>query len=123
MIENWEVISEYSRKQALEDGVLISINQLASEAGFQYPVAITVGVMSLIEQACEDEKYCNDIDGVLWDILWMCKNEAHQSKDRCILFQVIITGLGRKKCHTFKAVCGPGDNMEPVVTIMLPFED
>ena len=39
------------------------------------------------------------------------------------LFKVIITGTGRKKIHTLKVVCGPGDDAEPVLTIMLPEED
>ena len=39
------------------------------------------------------------------------------------LFTVIITGVGRRKYHRFKIVCGPGDLGEPVLTIMLPNED
>mgnify|MGYP000128521510 CR=1 FL=1 len=36
-----EVISTYSRAQALEDGVLIDAGHMAKEAGFRWPVAIT----------------------------------------------------------------------------------
>ena len=36
-----EVISAYSRGQALEDGVLVDAGSMAKEAGFRWPVAIT----------------------------------------------------------------------------------
>ena len=119
----FEVISAYSRKEALTDGILIDVSQIAKEAGFKYPVAVTTGVESLISQAVANTKYCNDYNGVLWDILWICSMNARKSNNREFMFQVIITGLGRKKYHTFKAVCGPGDDLEPVITIMLENED
>ena len=36
------------------------------------------------------------------------------------LIEVIITGTGRKRTHTLKLTAGPGDDMEPVITITLP---
>ena len=39
-----EVISTYSRAQAIEDGVLIDAGSMASEAGFKWPVALTSAV-------------------------------------------------------------------------------
>ena len=36
-----EVISVYTRAQALADGVLIDAGAMAAEAGFRFPVAIT----------------------------------------------------------------------------------
>ena len=35
------VIYSYTRKQAIEDGVLVDITDVAKEAGIKYPVAIT----------------------------------------------------------------------------------
>ena len=35
------VISSYSRAQAIEDGVLIDVSEMAREAGFKHPVALT----------------------------------------------------------------------------------
>ena len=37
-----EVISIYTRAQALADGILIDAGSMAREAGFKWPVAITV---------------------------------------------------------------------------------
>ncbi len=42
-----EVISSYSRAQAIEDGVLVDISGLAREAGFRYPVAVSRGVFAV----------------------------------------------------------------------------
>jgi len=39
-----EVISTYSRAQALEDGVLIDAGAMAREAGLRWPVALTAAV-------------------------------------------------------------------------------
>jgi hypothetical protein len=41
-----EVISVYTRAQALADGVLIDAGAMAREAGFRWPVAITAGAWS-----------------------------------------------------------------------------
>lgn len=38
-----EVISAYSRRDALEDGVLVDLSDLAREAGFLWPLAVTQG--------------------------------------------------------------------------------
>jgi type I site-specific restriction endonuclease len=39
MDEN-EIIYSYTRKQAIADGVLIDVTELAKEAGFKCPVAL-----------------------------------------------------------------------------------
>jgi hypothetical protein len=122
MFENAEVISTYSRKQAIEDGVLVDVSCLAKEAGFKYPVAITNSVEGLIQQAISNPKYGNDYNGVLWDILWVLRLNIRKSSN-VINFSLVITGVGGSNYHQFKAVCGPGDNLEPVITIMLPEED
>jgi hypothetical protein len=38
------VISTYTRTQAIEDGVLIDAGAMAKEAGFKWPVALTSAV-------------------------------------------------------------------------------
>ena len=39
-----EVISSYSRAQAIEDGVLVDVSTVAKEAGIKFPVAMTAAV-------------------------------------------------------------------------------
>lgn len=106
-----EVISTYTRKQAIEDGVLIDVSLLAKEAGFRFPVAVTSGVFSLLEK---------NFNGILWDVLNVLRFSIKQSQGRdFIAFKVLIN----HKYKNFISKCGPGDEMEPVITIMLPGED
>jgi hypothetical protein len=46
MDEN-EIIYSYTRKQAIADGVLIDVTELAKEAGFKCPVAFTSSALSI----------------------------------------------------------------------------
>jgi hypothetical protein len=120
-----EVISSYSRKQALEDEVLVDLNQFipVPESGYKYPVACTAAVWGIIESAVNNKKYGNDYQGVIWDILQMSRNCPTKKWPSGCLFQVVIIGAGPKRIFTFKIECGPGDQGEPVLTIMLPEED
>jgi hypothetical protein len=45
---NEEVIFSYSRKQAIEDGVLVDLTSLARDAGIKFPVAVTRAVFELL---------------------------------------------------------------------------
>lgn len=120
-----EVISVYTREQALADGVLVDLAVVAPDVcaqHFKYPVAATTEVWSIIKRAVENKRHCNDYKGVIHDILWMARN-GRTVDATTRLFTVIITGAGRTRNFTFKIVCGPGDSGEPVLTIMLPNED
>ncbi len=36
-----DVVSRYTRKMAIEDGYLVDVPDMAKEAGFKFPVALT----------------------------------------------------------------------------------
>ena len=119
-------IFQFSRFDALQQGVLFDLSSNFPDECrlYRYHVACTSAVWSLVEQATADRKHCNSAAGVVWDILYMSQHGIVARPDeQTVIFQVIITGTGRCSTHTMKAVCGPGDNMEPVITIMLPEED
>lgn len=121
-----EFVYQYTRAEATQDGALINLSGKFPEEChlYRYPVACTAAVWSLIEQATSDRKHGNTAAGVVWDIMTMSQQGVFFRPDaQTALFNVIITGTGRKQIHTMKAVCHPGDNMEPVITIMLPRED
>ena len=123
-----DVICSYTRAQAIEDGVLVdaTIGDLAEVSGqhFKFPVAMTASVFGLIEKAVNHPKHCNDWRGVWHDVLWMSRqNLTHRFDATTHLFKVWITGTGRKRWHELKIQCHPGDNAEPVLTVMLPGED
>ncbi len=119
-----KVIHTYPRAQAIEDGVLFDVSEAAREAGFLWPVAVTVTVWALIEAIPPSKQGLQSIEGRLWDVLWMAymaiRGAGHNGK---MLYYTLILHHGRKKDVTLKLVIGPGDHGEPVVTIMLPDED
>lgn len=123
-----EIIHAYTRAEAIEDGVLIdaSAGELAELTAqlYRVPVAMTAAVHHLINEAVASPRHCNDRKGVWWDILWMSLHGQTGAPDPSTrLFRVMITGTGRRKWHTLKAVCGPDDHGAPCVTFMLPEED
>jgi len=122
-----EVISIYTRGQALEDGVLVDVSEVAREAGIKFPVAVTRAVWSNYVEVPEDVVAQDEI-GRLWDILWMLRCQIRRSQGETLHFQLYVRNhnrerLTRQDLVTLKAICGPGDDAEPVVTIMLPDED
>jgi len=62
-----------------------------------------------------------DIEGRLWDVLWMAKMATRRGGTET--HYKLILHHGRKTYVTLKMVSGPGDDMEPVITIMMPWED
>jgi len=114
-----EVISSYSRDQAIEDGILADLTTLFPRDTrlYKYPVACTSAVWETISNAC---KHGGDPGAWVWDLCYMsihykCKILSPSEH----LFKCII---GRKT-KIFKINVGPGDNAEPVITIMYPDED
>lgn len=129
LFEDAEVIHTYSRTQAIADGVLVDLMQgelgkAVREAGFRFPIAATARVFSeCIDLTPAAKRACNDVQGRLWDVLTMLKPAAKRG-GQVITFQVyVVRERKRPTLTTLKAVIGPGDNAEPVITIMFPEED
>lgn len=121
------IVSSYTRAQAIEDGVLVDLMQNELEEvcrqHFKYPIACTIAVFEIMQKAVENPRYCNDYAGVLHDMLWMSRTMGRWVDVQSRIFRVIIQGAGRQRYYDFKIVCHPGDQCEPVLTIMLPDED
>lgn len=132
-VEEMEVISRYTRVEAIEDGVLIDVTETAKEAGIVYPTAVTVGLWADYIEPPEELKGFQDLQGRLWDVLMMFNYAARTSKSsgsgpQTLYFKTIFqmpTQTGHPKMETveLKAICGPGDTAAPVVTIMKTNED
>lgn len=121
-----EVISRYTRAQAIADGVLVDLSRAAPDVcgqHYRHGIACTAAVWSLIQRAIHNRHWCNDLNGIVHDILYMSKAHALALDSSTRLFRVIIKGTGRQSLYSFKLVCGPGDNGEPVLTLMFPEED
>jgi len=122
--EGAEIISTYSRKQAIEDGVLIDISDAAKCAGIKHPTAITQNLWSSWVEVPEGLEGLQDASGRLWDVLWMFSVAARKAASDRLTYSVLFQTKERKMEKVqLNAVCGPGDNAEPVITIMLPGDD
>lgn len=121
-----DVIYAYTRAQALSDGVLVDVTETAKEAGIRYPTAVTSAVWAVYVRVPEEVPW-QDEQGRLWDVLWMLRIAASLSNDSLtdvLLYRLCVQNdESEPKEVTLKAVCGPGDDLEPVITIMLPDED
>ena len=117
------VISTYTRAEAIEDGTLMDVSDLAREAGFRYPVAVTAAVYYeyLTPPA---EATGQDIVGRTWDMLTVLRVRAQQTDSDRLCFTVLFEMKDGDPLRSveFKSVCGPGDAGEPVITVMLPSE-
>lgn len=119
-----EIIFSYTRAQAIADGVLVDVSQLASEAGFRIPVAMTHAAWCESVEVTERD-LCQDETGRLWDVLAVLRFEAARAGHKSLLyFEVYVSKEGKPpRPVRLKAHCGPGDDGEPVLTVMLPDED
>lgn len=123
-----EVISSYSRAQAIEDGQLVDLTAWAKETGFKFPVAITRAAwVDFIEWLQGDTLYGQSERGRAHDVLWMllCAIRASNGDSR-VDFKVrrVIPGASHHaRPGNLYSVCGPGDDAAPVITIMLEGED
>lgn len=124
-----DVISSYSRSDAISDGVLIPISdELCSDAGIVFPVCVTDTVWNgFIDPVNISQLPGQSVEGRLWDLLWMLRSAvkmANSSSDR-IRYQVFFQMQPGEDPELIDliAVCGPGDAGEPVITIMQPGED
>ena len=127
-----EVISVYTRAQALADGVLIDVGPMAREAGFRWPVAMTAAAWQdcvAWTESDSDRQTHQDQSGRLWDVLFMAAHAARTNADADpqLLFGLYrVPRDGRSSAPELtrlKLVVGPGDDAEPVMTILLSLED
>ena len=127
-----EVISTYTRAQAIEDGVLNDAGPLAEEVGFTRHVALTSAVWAdCVAWTDEDSEAQGhqDQSGRLYDVLFMAAFAIRTSTgagDRLLfeLYRVPRDGHSTEaRPKTLKLIVGPGDVGEPVMTVLLPDED
>ena len=126
------LVFSYSRAQALADGVLVDVSELAREAGFTVPVAVTQAVWEdciAWSEEDSDRQTHQDQSGRLWDVLTMLLwtiRWSQQSKGTLLfdLSRIARDGYSTVPALvTLKFIIGPGDQGEPVGTILMPNED
>jgi len=125
LFDESDLISSYTRREMIENGDLIDVSETAREAGIRYPTAITAAAWQLcvtVPLGVTGQAQ----NGRLWDVLFMLASAARGSTGDTIHFQLHVRNDNRERTPPLvqlKAVCGPGDDAEPVITVMLPDED
>jgi hypothetical protein len=94
-----DLIFSYTRKMALEDGVLIHVPNRV----YRYHTAVTSEVWTTIDIKKLDAFLVASVvaQGKTWETGALFNFENAQ----------------------YKVECGPGDDVEPVITVMMPWED
>ena len=123
------LIYSYTREEAIRDGNLIDVSDIAAKLGFRSPTVVTAAVW---KNYCEPEDLPDEPPAILRDILWMlhcslsgalpCRREETGAGE--VVFFSFVSGLGTDKetLSELKAETGPGDEGESVITIMLTNE-
>lgn len=135
--EGFELIHAYTRQQALSDGVLIEMKQ-AKRYGFRVPVAITSAAFgAAIDWNLMDPEVQTVVAqreaAVLMAALRTAQEgiRAHRegtgpepgNRIDFVVDCLANDGSAQPKKVPMYMLIGPGDNAEPVGTIMLPGED
>jgi len=126
MSNEYELISRYSRADAIADGVLVDVTSTAKAAGIKYPTAVTQAVFERyvrVPVGLRDQ----DEAGRLWDVLWMLHVAIRQSSRNTDALHYTLAVKQFESAGpvptSLKALCHPGDGGEPVITVMMPDED
>ncbi len=123
-MDGFEVISSYSRRQAIEDGMLVDITTLAKEAGFKIPVAVTNEMYERVLNPSEESKALGQsVEGRTWDMLNILRVSCKNAISPILLLKMDVQYDIETKTENYKAIIGPGDTVDPVLTVMLPHED
>jgi len=126
-----DVIYAYTRANAIEDGELVDVSDVAKEAGFRLNVAMTRSVWEQCvawTDADSNKQTYQDESGRFWDVVHMLRMAINGFKDKSVmnyrLYVIPRDGKSRRpKLTTLKAMIHCGDEGEPVITVMLPNED
>jgi hypothetical protein len=121
------IIHRYTRAQALADGALIDLSAEGREAGIRYPVAVTAAAyQEAIDMTAAASRTGCDERGRRWDLVWMLRcamERCAAGADRIQFTVLVVQDRVEPTPVKLRAVCGPGDDAAPVITVMLPDED
>lgn len=123
------VITPYSREEAIDDGLIVEVSEVAEEAGIDTPVVVTRDVWeSCVKWSKEDcsNQLEQDEGGRLWDVLYMLSvamRTSYIGEIKSLVYEIYRVprdGFSIKsKIVSLKAVYSSGDNFDPVITVEL----
>lgn len=135
-----EIISTYTRADALADGTLVDHSTLAREAGFVWPVAVTAAAQNDCISWPETNIAAQDEEGRAWDVISCAKAAVTEHARTIARGGVADTSVGtripfsvHRVPNTARAtvpqrtrldvVISSDDDGSPCLTIMRPDED
>ena len=102
----------------MDDGVLIDVSETAKETGIIYDTAITHRLW--VDYVTPDDRsrpYGQSESGRLWDVVYLLSVAARSGGETVHYTVSFIMKERQRRNVQLKAVCGPGDDMTPVITI------
>ena len=123
----WNLIYYYTRQQAIEDGVLIDVTDAAKGVGFKVHTVVTATLFNgYVEPPTGLSGEGQSTAGRLHDLLFLVLCAARKNKaraDRATVRVAFLMAPGKTETVDVIAHIGPGDQGEPVLTLMLPEDD
>lgn len=128
------IIFTYTRAQAIADGVLHDVTNTAKDCGFRIPVAVTDTIWQrwvnvdhkpeLLEVGQSTEARLRDLLVVLHLRIRQLPKDARTERLTFTVRFLMNPGGETVEDAVLTADCGPGDEGEPVITVLLPdFDD
>ena len=85
-----DVIYQYTRAQAIEDGILVDVTETAKEAGVTFPTTLTTAVWADCVAVPEKAPWQDEM-GRLWDVLTMLRYAiVHSKASQQVAFSVAV---------------------------------
>ena len=110
-----------TRRDAIDDGDLIEITRMGRDIGIAFPLAVSArAAQSMVPFPNIPQETVTEN---LWDILHAFRDRARTTTAEEFEFQASLYLNGLVPTITFKATVSPGDDGDPVITIMMPDED
>lgn len=138
MFSDHDVISRYTRADAIADGELVDVTDTAKQAGFKYPVALTrsawTSAVEWTAHTAERSDAVQDKAGRLWDVVYMASlavraaaRKNHDAGDATLFFTVYVVpshGRSVRPCPMrLRLTLDGGDDGMGAFLISLPEDD
>ena len=123
----WNLIYSYTRAQAIEDGVLIDVTDAAKGVGFKVHTVVTATLYNgYVEPPTGLTGEGQSVTGRLHDLLFLVLCAARKNRagaDRATVRVAFLMAPAKTETVDVIVHIGPGDQGEPVLTLMLPEDD
>jgi len=116
-------LKDLNRSEAIASGDIKDVSELAKEAGFRIPLAVTKAVWEDCI-AWPKEDGLQDETGRAWDVIFMASRAAVDNKksgEPFAKYQIYRVKRGEQEATLVDLVLfiGPGEHMEPICTVYL----